>query len=222
MWICGKTKMNELIEVPESADTYVPLSDFLGGALPVLNALKVVPPAIKYRVTLKKKNGKGEIKLGVVENEVDVQTIRSKVREQLTDRKLKSSGSGIKPPAMKKIKRTVVFYDGEKIVKGMTGVTKVPRSFTFFGTARNHDNKAHVEDIIAQARRKWESLREEAERQDRRELEIEAENQRRMDEYRRKVDTALRNSKATEGEVDTELRLYRLLIERSRTKLPKE
>ena len=222
VWICGKTKMNELIEVPESADTYVPLSDFLGGALPVLNALKVVPPAIKYRVTLKKKNGKGEIKLGVVENEVDVQTIRSKVREQLTDRRLKSSGSGIKPPAMKKIKRTVVFYDGEKIVKGMTGVTKVPRSFTFFGTARNHDNKAHVEDIIAQARRKWESLREEAERQDRREPEIEAENQRRMDEYRRKVDTALRNSKATEGEVDTELRLYRLLIERSRTKLPKE
>ena len=53
MWICGKTKMNELIEVPESADAYVPLSDFLGGALPVLNALKVVPPAIKYRVMLR-------------------------------------------------------------------------------------------------------------------------------------------------------------------------
>lgn len=222
VWICGNTKSSERIDVPDSSGVYSPLSDFMGGSLPVLNALHVAPPAIKYRVTLKARNGSGEIKIGVVEKEMDLQTIRSKVREQLTDRKLKSSGSGIKPPAMKKIKRTVVFYDGEKIVKGMTGVTKVPRSFTFFGTARNHDNKAHVEDIIAQARRKWESLREEAERQDRRELEIEAENQRRMDEYRRKVDTALRNSKATEGEVDAELRLYRLLIERSRTKLPKE
>ena len=112
MWICGKTKMNELIEVPESADAYVPLSDFLGGALPVLNALKVVPPAIKYRVMLKEKNGKGEIKLGVVENEVDVQAIRSKIRGRLTDRKLKSAGSGVKPPTMKKFKRTVVFYGG--------------------------------------------------------------------------------------------------------------
>ena len=222
VWICGKTKSSERIDVPDSSGAYDPLPDFMSGSLPVLNALHVVPPAIKYRVTLNAKNGSGEIKIGVVEKKIDLQTIRSKVREQLTDRKLKNSGSGIKPPTMKRIKRTVVFYDGEKIVKDMTGVTKVPRSFTFFGTARNHDNKAHVQDIIVQARRKWESLREEAERQDRRELEIEAENQRRMDEYRRKVDAALRNSKPTEGEVDAELRLYRLFIERSRTKLSKE
>lgn len=221
VWICGNTKSSERIEVPDSSGVYSPLSDFMGGSLPVLNALHVTPPAIKYRVTLKTKNGNGEIKIGVVEKEIDLQTIRSKVREQLTDRKLKSSGSGIKPPAMKKFKRTVVFYEGDRIFKTMTGVTKVPRSFRFFGTSRNHDNKSHVNDIIENARRKWESLREEAERQDRRELEVEAENQRRMDEYRRKVDAALRNSKPTENEVDEELRLYHLLIERSRTKLPK-
>lgn len=194
----------------------------MGGALPVLNALHVAPPTIKYRVTLNAKNGNVEIKIGVVEKEIDLQTVRSKVREKLTDRKLKRSGSGIKPPQMKKIKRTVVFYDGERIRKEIVGVTKVPRSFHFFGTSRNHDNKAHVTDIIAKARRDWELLREEAERQDRRELEIEVENQRRMDEYRHKVEVALRNSKPSEDEVDAELRLYRLFIERSRTKLLKE
>ena len=222
VWICGSVKMNELIEVPNSADTYAPLCDFLGGVLPVLNSLRVVPPAIKYRVTLKAKNGKGEIKLGIVESKIDLQSVRSKIRQQLTDRKLKSAGSGIKPPTMKKFKRTVVFYEGDRIFKAMNGITKVPRSFKFFGTSRNHDNKGHVNDIIENARRKWEELRTEAERQDQEELAVEAENQRRMDEYRRKTDAALRDSKVTESEVDAELGLYRLFIERSRTKLPKE
>ena len=178
MWICGKTKMNELIEVPESADAYVPLSDFLGGALPVLNALKVVPPAIKYRVMLKEKNGKGEIKLGVVENEVDVQAIRSKIRGRLTDRKLKSAGSGVKPPTMKKFKRTVVFYEGEIIKTEMGGLTRVPRHYVYHGSWQNRTT----------AEERWKALAKKAEEQDREELAVEAENQRRMDEYRRKAD----------------------------------
>lgn len=211
VWICGKTKMNELIEVPESAYTYVPLSDFMGGALPVLNALKVAPPVIKYRVTLKAKNGKGEIKLGVVESEVDVQAIRSKIRERLTDRKLKSAGSGVKPPTMKKFKRTVVFYEGEIIKTEMGGLTRVPRHYVYHGSWQNRTT----------AEERWKALAKKAEEQDREELEVEAENQRRMDEYRRKADAALRDSKVTEDEVDAELGLYRLFIERSRTKLSK-
>ena len=79
-----------------------------------------------------------------------------------------------------------------------------------------------MQDIIDRARAKWEAQKAEAERQEREELEVEAENQRRMNEYRRKVEDALRNSKPTEDEVDAELRLYRLLIERSKTKLPKD
>lgn len=212
VWICGKTKMNELIEVPESAGAYVPLSDFMGGALPVLNALKVMPPAIKYRVTLRAKNGKSEIKLGVVEGEVDVQAIRSKIRERLTDRKLKSAGSGVKPPTMKKFKRTVAFYEGEIIKTEMGGLTRVPRNYVYHGSWQNRTT----------AEERWKSLAKKAEEQDREELEVEAENQRRMDEYRRKADAALRDAKVSEDEVDAELGMYRLLIERSRTKLPKE
>lgn len=212
VWICGKTKMNELIEVPGSADAYVPLSDFMGGALPALNVLRAVAPAIKYRVTLKAKNGKSEIKLGVVESEIDIQAVRSKIRERLTDRKLKSAGSGVKPPKMKKFKRTVVFYEGDIIKTEMGGLTRVPRHYVYHGSGQNR--------ITAEER--WKSLAKKAEEQDREELEVEAENQKRMDEYRRKADAALRDSKVTESEVDAELGLYRLFIERSRTKLPKE
>jgi len=171
---------------------------------------------------LKAKDGRGEIKLGIVEKEIDIQAIRSKIREQLTERKLKAAGKRINPPTMKKFKRTVVFYEGEKILKEMTGVTKVPRSFKFFGTSLNKDGKSHVNDIIGRARQKWEALCDEARRQEEAELAVVAENQRRIDEYRSKTDAALRDSKPTEGEVDAELAKYRLLIERSRAKLRSE
>lgn len=207
VWICGNTKMNELIDIPESADAYAPLADFTRGALPVLNALHVVPPTIKYRVTLKAKKGKGEIKLGIVEQTIDLQSIRSRIRERITDRKLKRLGIGLKPPKMKKVKRTVMMYDGEIMKKEISGITKIPREPKF---------------SAGYAYQKWEELRKEAERQDQEELEAEAENQRQMEEYRRKTDAALRDAKPTETEVDSELSLYRLLIERSRTKLKTE
>ena len=222
VWICGNTKSSERIDVPESSGAYSPLSDFVGGSLPILNALHVTPPAIKYRVTLKSKDGRSEIKLGIVEQTIDAQQVRSKIREKITDRKLQSKGSGLKPPKPKRYKRTVFFADDERCKHAIAGITKVPRNFEFHGTSRYNDGKRHVQDIIDRARAKWEAQKAEAERQEREELEVEAENQRRMNEYRREVEDALRNSKPTEDEVDAELRLYRLFIERSKTKLPKD
>lgn len=212
VWICGKTKQNEMIEVPDSTDSYAPLADFMGGVLPVLNALRGVSPLVKYRVTLKAKRGKNDVKVGIVEKEIDIQALRSKIRERLTDRKLRRTGSGVKPPTMKKFKRTVVFYDGEIIKTEIGGLTKVPRHYVYHGSWQNRTT----------AEERWKALARKAEEQDREEMAVEIENQRRMDEYRRKVDAALRDSKVTENEVDAELCLYRLFIERSRTKLPKE
>lgn len=212
VWICGETKMNELIDLPESADAYVPLADFMGGSLPVLRALQVIQPLVKYRITLQAKTGKGTLKLGIVENEIDLQAIRAKIRGQLTDRRLQRMGIGLKPPRMKKFKRTVVFYDGEIMKKDIGGLTKIPRHYVFRVSAQNRTT----------AEEQWKKLAKIAEEEERRDLEVEEENQRRMDEYRRKADEALRNSRPTEAEVDSELSRYRMLIERSRTKLPKE
>lgn len=221
VWICGNTKSCGRIDIPDSSGAYSLLTDFMEGSLSVLKALRVVPPAIKYRVTLKSKDGMSEIKLGIVEQTIDAQQVRSKIREKITDRKLQSKGSGLKPPKPKRYKRTVFFADDERCKRAITGITKVPRTFEFHGTSRYNDDKRHVQDIIDRARAKWEAQKAEAERQEREELEVEAENRRRQEEYRRKVDAVLRNTKPTEDEVDAELRLYRLLIERSKTKLPK-
>ena len=212
VWICGNTKMNELIDTPETSDSYAPLSDFMRGALPVLTALRAMLPAVKYRVTLKAKRGKDEIKIGIVEKVIDIQAIRSKIRAQLTDRKLKSIGKGVNPPVLKKFKRTVVFYDGEVIKKEISGLIKVPRRYVYKGSGQNR--------VTAEER--WRDLSQKAEEQDQAEVEVEIENQRRMDEYRRKVDSVLRDSKPTEDEVDKEIAAYKLFIERSRSKLPKE
>ena len=222
VWICGNVKSSEMIPVPATSRSFSPLADFMGDGFAIANALKALQPAIKFRVTLKSQDGKTEIKLGVVEKEIDVQQVRSKIREMITDRKLKSRGVKLKPPRLKTFKRTVVFYEGEKIFKTMTGITQVPRSFKFFGTSRNHDNKSHVQDIIERAWRKWEDLKKEAERQERVELEIETENQRLMDEYRRKAESLVQNARPTESEVDAEIENYKLFVERSRSRLLKE
>lgn len=211
VWICGKTEMNELIDFPMAADLYSPLADFIGKALPVLNELRTDAPSVKYRISLKAKKGSGEIKMGIVEKEIDLQAVRSKIRERLVNRKLKSLGAGIRPPKMKKFKRTVVFYEGEIMKTELGGLTKIPRHYVYRGSGS-----------VTTARERWLEFAKRAEEEERKELEVEAENQRRMAEYRRKTDELLHNAKPTEAEVDAELSSYRLFIERSRTKMPKE
>ena len=222
-WICGKVKSRLRVDIPEIGSSVLPVAHFLGDGYAVAKSLGVTLPEVKYRVTLQ--NGKNgvDLQLGIfaASESINAEVVRSKVRERLTEQMLKKAGKGLTPPKMKKVKRTVVFYEGEKIFKTMNGVTKVPRSFKFFGTSRYSDNKSHVNDIIKRARRQWESLSEEAKRQDDRELEVEAQNRRAQEEYQRKLDEAMRNARASSDDVDNELKNCKLLIERSKSKLKK-
>ena len=220
-WICGKVKSRLDVAVPEIGSGVLPVSLFLGDGYSAVKSLRAALPEVKFRVILQNEQNGGGISLGVFAASEDISSeiVRSKVREQLTEKMLKKAGSGLKPPKMKKVKRTVVFYEGEKIFKAMNGVTKVPRSFKFFGTSRSKDDKAHVNDIIERARKKWEDLCEEARRQERRELEVEAENQQAKEEYQRQVDAAMRKARASSDDVDKALKNCKLLIERSKSKL---
>lgn len=220
-WICGKVKSRLDVAVPEIGSGVLPVSLFLGDGYSALKSLRAALPEVKFRVTLQNGQNGDDISLGVFAASEDISSeiVRSKVREQLTEKMLKKAGRGLKPPKMKKVKRTVVFYDGEKVFKAMNGVTKVPRSFKFFGTSQYNDNKAHVNDIIERARKKWEALCEEARSQERRELEVEAENRRAKEEYQRLVDEAMRNARASSDDVDEVLKKCKLFIERSKSKL---
>lgn len=223
VWICGKVKSSMSVPVPEIGSDLSPVSIFLGDGCATMRSLKTTVPDIKFRYTLQSGRGGGDIPLGVFKatENISSEIIRTKVRDRLTEEGLKKAGSGLIPPKAKKVKRTVVFYEGERTFKAMNGVTKVPRTFKFFGTSRNNDNKSHVNDIIERAKRQWEALCEEARRQDRRELEVEEENRRAKEEYQRKVDEAMRNARATSDDVDAELKKFKLLIERSKSKMPK-
>lgn len=220
-WFHGKVKSRLCVDVPEIGSSVLPVALFLGDGYGVAKALRATLPEIKFRVTLQNGRNGADTKLGVFAASecVNAEVIRAKVREKLTEQMLKRAGNGLTPPKMKKVRRTVVFYEGEKIYKAMNGVTKIPRSFKFFGTSRDKDGKSHVNDIIERARKQWEALRDEARRQERRELEVEAENRRAQEEYQRKVDEAMRNARASSDDIDKELRNCKLLIERSKSKL---
>ena len=222
VWICGKVKSRRSVPVPEIGSELSPVAIFFGDGCATMRSLKTDVPDIKFRITLQSVRVGGDIPLGVFKatENISSEIIRTKVRDRLTEEGLKKAGSGLTPPKVKKVKRTVVFYEGERIFKAMNGVTKVPRTFKFFGTSRYNDNKGHVSDIIERARKQWEALCEEARRQDRRELEVEEENRRAKEEYRQKVDEAMRNARATSDDVDEELKKFKLLIERSKSKMP--
>ena len=224
VWICGKVKSRMNVPVPEIGSGLSPIAIFLGDGYAAMQSLRTVAPEIKFRITLQTGQGNGDVSLGVfkAEESISAESVRSKVRDRLTEEKLKKAGSGLTPPKMKKVKRTVVFYEGERVFKAMNGVTKVPRTFKFFGTSRSNDNKAHVQDIIERAKAQWEALCEEARRQERRELEVEEENRRAKEEYQRRVDAAMRNARAGSDDVDAELKKFKLLIERSKSKLMPE
>ena len=221
VWICGKVKSRMNVPVPEIGSGLSPIAIFLGDGYAAMQSLRTVAPEVKFRITLQSRQSNGDIPLGVFKaaESISAESVRSKIRDRLTEEKLKKAGSGLTPPKMKKVKRTVVFYEGEKVFKTMTGVTKIPRTFKFFGTSRNNDNKAHVQDIIDRAKARWEALCEEARSQERRELEVEAENRRAKEEYQRRVDAAMRNARADSDDVDAELKKFKLLIERSKSKL---
>ena len=78
-----------------------------------------------------------------------------------------------------------------------------------------------MQDIVDKARRKWEELKQEAERQERKADDVEASNFAAIQEYKRKLDELSRNITVTEREILAELQRYSLYVERSRTRLPK-
>ena len=223
IWILGTGKQARFAPISKDCGDVCPLADEIGDADAAFESLRMTLPEVRYRMTLKPKSGGDDIPLGVIDGSqrLSGDKIRAAVKGVLAERKLASAGANLKRPKIKKYKPKVVLYDGEKIVKKMDGSTLVPKSFKFLGTSRYHDEKRHVQDIVDKARRKWEELKQEAERQERKADDVEASNFAAIQEYKRKLDELSRNISVTEREILSELQKYSLYVERSRTRLPK-
>ena len=136
-------------------------------------------PNVTYNVFLKPekaKRHKDNIPLGtvgydgVIGRDAMVSAIGQMLSKKAVGALLAQNGNSVKK---KKFKRTVVLYDGLHIKTGIGGVTMVPRTFKHLGTS-TYDTKQH--DTVSAFKRKWQSLHDEALRQERREREVEAEN----------------------------------------------
>lgn len=224
VWILGTGKQARTISLPKDGSDIYPMGDELGEANVVLTTLRIKLPDIKYRLTLQPKAGGRDISLGVIQGRerLPFRRVREAVKGVLSEKRVAQQLAQLKKPTPKRFKPTVVFYEGSTMSKSINGVTRVPRSFTYRGTSRGKNNYSHVNDIIARERAKYEQMRAEAERQERKAREVEAANYAAMEAYKRKRADVLRNVSVSEREIDGELQKWKLLIERSRTKVLSE
>jgi translation initiation factor 2 beta subunit (eIF-2beta)/eIF-5 len=166
---------------------------------------------------LKHKNRDESFSLGIIDykDSISKSEICDAVLKPIQKRRERSVN--IKPPKLKKYIPTVVLYDGDIIRKEMR-VTKVPRTFRHLGT-KNYGTVRR--DAYSLAEEKWMELRDEAERQARKLDEVLAQNAQMMREYENEV-RAILNKPISGEEIESELKKYVLLIERSRSKIPSD
>ncbi len=213
VWFFNTGKQARTVEIPDSGADLWPLGDELVDVLPAVAALKIRLPEVRYRLTLKpKKDGDDKISLGIVQGSerVSLDSIRKAVRERLVEQRSAKERRKLKPPKAKKFKQTVVFTDDAVGKRTVDGVTHVPRTFRY--------RYQHFRELNA-ADKKWRDLCDEAARQEERAREVEAENYAAKQAYERKLAELSKGVAVSDQEVSDEMAKYRLLVERSRTKV---
>ena len=205
LYITGvKPSAESMFSIPEQGCDFRIIEANLKDFYPAFVALDIRAPDLRFKVRLVSGNGKTNITLG--EFGYDEAIPRRKLEEAIRGKLVGASGlnssakSGVKKP---KFKRTAVLYDGKYIKQQLGGPTLVPRVYEYIGTTRYKSDNYRTE---AEFRRKWEALHRQAELEDKREQEIEAEYQAALErekfENERKIEMAKRaaeNSDAIEA-----------------------
>ena len=215
VWICGTGKSTWKENVSLSDEEMTPAKRELVELFSILSGWGRLPD-LKYRLTLKSKKKGADISLGIIEYGASISSVRICDAILKLMQKKREESANIRAPKLKKFTPTVVFYDGDVIRKEMK-VTKVPRYFKHLGTKYHGTVKQTTYD---QAEEQWKRLKAEAERQERRKEDVMRENEQIVREHEKKVRAIL--SKGISGEqIEAEVQKYVLLIERSRSRLPK-
>ena len=225
IWFFNTGKQARIVDIPESGADLYPIGDEIGDLLSTVVALNVRLPAVRYRLSLKPKDDGDKIDLGIIQGteRMSFDSIRKVVREKLVEQKTAASRRKLKPPKMKKFKQTFVLYDADIEKKTMNGVTYVPRTFNYLGAQHRgywYDKEYYdYERKKELARQKWQKKYDEAKRQEARAREVEEENTEAKRAYERKLAEIENGVAVSDQEVSDEMAKYRLLIERSRTKI---
>ena len=155
------------------------VKEFFGDIAPEVRRLDIDPEGLRFEIVFVT----GETKKVIIADTIEygAQYSLSKVREALEDAFPMRKTSFSPSTGRKRYKRTVVFWDGAHIKKGVDGVTYVPRvapAVTYdryghtavYGSGWNYDRALRNENKrIARAehqRELWQSLYDEAKKQD--------------------------------------------------------
>jgi len=185
IYLCGTTKNRSLYRLPNEDKDFRPLEAELGDLGMVLIETGADFSERLARLSLCAKDGSKTIPLGIVpySGALDDEDLEDALEEVLSDEKQANMSVKTLKAKLIKFRPTVVLYDGHIIKKDTRGVTYVPRIFRHLGTSR-YGYKEY--ETVERFRIKWQNLRDEALRQERRAQEVAEENERRRAETRQK------------------------------------
>ena len=201
LYITGvKPPAESMFSIPEQGCDFRIIEANLKDFYPAFVALDIRAPDLRFKVRLVSGNGKTNITLG--EFGYDEAIPRKKLEDAIRGKLGRSSGLTF--PAKSKVKkrtfkRTAVLYDGKHIKQQLGGPTLVPRVYEYIGTTRHKSDNYRTE---AEFRRKWEALRRQAELEDRREQEIEAEYQAALEREKLKSSWEIEMAKRAAESID--------------------
>ena len=185
IYLCGTTKNRSLYRLPNEDKDFRPLEAELGDLGMALIETGADFSERLARLSLCAKDGSKTIPLGIVpySGALDDEDLEDALEEVLEEEKQANLSVKTLKAKLIKFRPTVVLYDGHIIKKDTRGVTYVPRIFRHLGTSR-YGYKEY--ETVERFRIKWQNLRDEALRQERRAQEVAEENERRRAETRQK------------------------------------
>ncbi len=231
VWMFGTPDSSRFVDYPDASRPFIPINDELGDLAPVVQALELRFDKVKYRVVLKAKKGSEEIPVDTIDcdAQIPLDALQACVGKVLLERKAKRFRKQIKPLKLQKIpKRTVVFYDGNKISRSIGGVTKIPRSFESSVYAQRQEREMErererrVSRVIptqsqdSNAYMRWKQLAAQARAQEKLENEIRQANYEAQEEYKRKLSELKDDVRVMPHEMTEALNGYRLYVEREK------
>jgi hypothetical protein len=192
VWVCGCETLTRRCPLPKYGESLRPIQVELGALYDIIDEIGVKLPPRRYRIVLHKKTiGKntalGILEVGdVLEREKIESAVKTVLKEEVKRERAKKEKN--QPFLRKNIRRTVMFYDGDRVMKEKEGLILkknglifIPRTFSY-SRYRSMDYR-----VVERERAEWDRLREIAEMEEQEERRIATYNRNVQQENERKA-----------------------------------
>ncbi|MCQ2390014.1 MAG: hypothetical protein MJ240_01210 [Kiritimatiellae bacterium] len=181
-YFCSQKKGASELAVPITGEQFSPSKEMFGDLYEAMSRLRFKRPTLSWQVSFLPKDEETPVEICTAAYGEWVSRGRffDKIKKIMSDQAGAREQRKAVAAAARKLgrKRTVVLYDGSTIRRTIDGVTQVPRSFQYNGSNRHKyywDTHAYRDEVRKEeaARAKWQSLYDEARRQEEAERDVE-------------------------------------------------